>query len=76
MTTLTVQEAQGRLNQIIDALAPGDEVILTRGDRPVAKLTGGPAVRKPRRLGTMKGTVLHMADDFDAPLEDFQEYMQ
>jgi len=28
----------------------------------------------PRRLGTMKGSVLYMAPDFDAPLEEFKEY--
>jgi Protein of unknown function (DUF2281) len=33
--------------------------------------------RKKRRAGTMKGTfVLPLADDFDAPLDDFQEYME
>ncbi len=28
-----------------------------------------------RKAGTMKGLVLYMADDFDEPLEDFNEYM-
>jgi len=41
----------------------------------VAKLV---ATEKPaeRRLGTLKGTVLYMAPDFDAPLEEFKEYME
>jgi uncharacterized protein YbbC (DUF1343 family) len=30
----------------------------------------------PQRLGRLRGTVLYMADDFDAPLEDFKEYME
>jgi hypothetical protein len=30
----------------------------------------------PRQSGTMKGTVLYMAPDFDAPLEDFKEYIE
>jgi hypothetical protein len=29
-----------------------------------------------RQLGTMKGSVLFMAPDFDAPLDDFKEYME
>jgi hypothetical protein len=29
----------------------------------------------PRQLGTMRGTVLYMSPDFDAPLDDFEEYM-
>lgn len=31
--------------------------------------------RKERKFGAMKGLILHMADDFDAPLEDFKDYM-
>lgn len=31
--------------------------------------------KKPLQFGSMKGLVLYMADDFDAPLEDFEEYM-
>ena len=34
-----------------------------------------PAARKPRQFGCMKGLVIYMADDFDAPLEDFKDYM-
>ncbi len=30
--------------------------------------------RTSRRAGTLKGTVRYMADDFDAPLEDFKDY--
>jgi hypothetical protein len=29
-----------------------------------------------RKFGSMKGLVVYMADDFDAPLEDFKEYME
>jgi hypothetical protein len=35
-----------------------------------------PPPRQPRRPGTLRGTVLYMAPDFDAPLEDFKEYME
>lgn len=31
--------------------------------------------KKPLQFGSMKGLVLYMADDFDAPLEDFEDYM-
>ena len=31
--------------------------------------------KKPLQRGSMKGLVLYMADDFDSPLEDFEEYM-
>ena len=30
---------------------------------------------EPRQFGTLKGLVTYIADDFDAPLDDFKEYM-
>jgi hypothetical protein len=43
----------------------------------VARLVASaPPQRKPRQLGTLRGTVLYMAPDFDAPLDDFKEYME
>lgn len=32
-------------------------------------------IKAPRQFGMMKGLVTHMAEDFDAPLDDFEEYM-
>ncbi|MFO0929301.1 MAG: type II toxin-antitoxin system Phd/YefM family antitoxin [Gemmataceae bacterium] len=77
MTTVTIEEAQARLPQLIAQLQPGEEVVLTQAGQVVAKLVGEPKPnRTPRRLGTLKGTVLGMAPDFDAPLDDFKEYME
>ena len=78
MPTVTVQEAQSHLAEIIDQLGPGEEVVLTRDDKPVATLrAAAPApARKPRQLGTLKGSVLYMAPDFDAIPEGFEEYVE
>ncbi|MCY2968611.1 MAG: type II toxin-antitoxin system prevent-host-death family antitoxin [Planctomycetota bacterium] len=78
MTTVTIQEAQATLSDLIHRLGSGEEVLITENDRPVARLvwTPAPPVPKPRQLGTLKGVVLSMAPDFDAPLEDFKEYME
>jgi hypothetical protein len=48
-----------------------------RAKKPVARLVGEstPSVRH-RRLGTLKGSAVYMAPDFDAPLEDFKDYME
>ncbi len=78
MTTVSIQEAQAKLSELIHQLTPDEEVVITEYDQPVARLV--PAAvqqqRPPRRLGTLRGTVLYMAPDFDAPLEDFKEYME
>jgi prevent-host-death family protein len=76
MSTITIEEAQAQLAALIDNLRAGEEIVITRNHKPIAKLTGeGQPERPPRQPGTLKGTVLYMAADFDAPLEDFEEYM-
>jgi len=74
MTTVSLQEAQAKLSDLIHCLMPGDEIVITENNQPVARLV--PATVQPRRkLGTMQGTVTYMAPDFDAPLDEFKEYM-
>ena len=77
MPTVTIDEAQARLPELIEQLRPGEEIVITRNRQPVARLIAvGQRESPPRRqLGTLKGTVRHMAPDFDAPLDDFKEYM-
>jgi prevent-host-death family protein len=78
MTAVSIKEEKAKLSELIHKLKPGDEVIITEKNVPVARLV--PAVSAPqrqaRRPGTLRGTVLYMAADFDAPLEDFKEYME
>jgi prevent-host-death family protein len=77
MSTVILEEAKAHLEELIAQLQPGEELVITRDQKPVARLTGAaePA-RSQRKLGTMRGSVLNMAPDFDAPLDDFQEYME
>lgn len=76
MSTVTIEEAQTNLAELIRRLSLGEELVITEGDRPVAKLVATPPEppKQPRHLGTMRGTVLSM-DHFDDPLEDFEDYM-
>jgi len=73
MMTMTIQQAQSTLAELIHHLSLGDEVVITDNDHPVARLV--PTPEKPqksaRRLGTLKGSVLYMAHDLDAPSENF-----
>lgn len=76
--TITLEEAQAKLGELIHRLAPGEELVITENNQPIAKLVGTQVTEptRVRRLGTQRGSVLYMAPDFDAPLEDFQEYTQ
>jgi antitoxin (DNA-binding transcriptional repressor) of toxin-antitoxin stability system len=73
MSTVTIKEAQANLPEIIDKLAPGEELIITRNDQPVAKLVAQQRpVRKPRQPGSAKGKLIILAED-EEHLEDFKE---
>ena len=62
-----------QLNDLIDSVINGEEIVFTQNNLPVAKLV---AVRqeKPRpQFGSAKG-LFKMAEDFNEPLADFDEY--
>jgi antitoxin (DNA-binding transcriptional repressor) of toxin-antitoxin stability system len=75
-TTITVDEAQARLKELIQQMAPGEEVIITENQQQVAKLVSQPTKRPRPGPGLGKGSIIYMAPDFDAPLEDMMEYME
>lgn len=73
MPTVSLAEAQSKLPELIDHLAPGEELVITRDDKPVAKLVAA-GLPPPRRAGSGKGQLTIISDD-DEHLEDFAEYM-
>lgn len=73
--TVSVEEAQGKLKQLISQLGPGDELIITEDDRPIATLSAKTAEQRKRRVpGLGKGMITILSDD-DEHLKDFSEYM-
>jgi antitoxin (DNA-binding transcriptional repressor) of toxin-antitoxin stability system len=75
--TISIEEAQTKLKELIEGLSPGEEVVITANRQPVAKLVGERQSRPPRPApGLGKGSILHMAPDFDEPLEEFKEYTE
>jgi antitoxin (DNA-binding transcriptional repressor) of toxin-antitoxin stability system len=74
MPTLTIDEVQSRLPQIIDALHPGEELVITRGDRAVARLTAVEPFKGVPIYGRGKGKLLLDVED-ESHLDDFAEYM-
>jgi prevent-host-death family protein len=78
-TIITVDEAQAKLKDLIHQMAPGEEVIITENQQPVAKLVSEPAkspVKQRPGPGLCKGMITSIAPDFEAPLEDMKEYME
>jgi len=76
MSSISIDEAQTKLSELIHGLHPGDEIVITEGEQPVARLVPAMAGKVGKRqLGTLRGTVTYIAPDFDAPPDDFKEYM-
>jgi antitoxin (DNA-binding transcriptional repressor) of toxin-antitoxin stability system len=76
MQQVELEEAKAHFVSLIQTALAGEEIVITENERPVLKLTPVASARpRRRRSGSAKGLV-KMADDFDAPLADFNEYMQ
>jgi antitoxin (DNA-binding transcriptional repressor) of toxin-antitoxin stability system len=76
MSEVEIEEADGRLVELVRTTPVGQEVILLQGGHPVAKIvpiarSAGPAVLR----GFAKGQVLYMAPDFDETPPEFNEYI-
>jgi antitoxin (DNA-binding transcriptional repressor) of toxin-antitoxin stability system len=76
-TTITLEEAQATLKELIHNLAPGDEVIITEGTQPIAKIVGEAKLEQQPRPepGLGKNSIMYMAPDFDATPDDLKEYI-
>lgn len=71
--TISMKEAQAALPEIIQKLGPGEEVVITQDDRPVAELRSLATKPQPQ-FGSCKGMLTVVAED-EEHLEDFEEYM-
>jgi len=71
---VTLQEAQARLPELLAGLVPGEELVITDNGQPVATLTRSRRTSWPCQPGSARDKSHWMAEDFDAPLEDFKDY--
>lgn len=70
MVTVTLEQAKTQLPHLVAEVLRGEEVVILQDDRPAVKLV---QADRPG-YGSLRGQV-HMADDFDAPLDDFADCM-
>ncbi len=78
MFQVMLEDAGSQLAQLVQQARSGEEVIIISGSAPIAKIVSLPqgAVEAPQPgFGSGKHALIYMAEDFDAPLEDFKEYM-
>ena len=76
MTTVTLDEAQAQLPKLLAELQSGEELTITAQGQPLAQVKKAQRNSWPCQAGCYRKTDFFMAPDFDAPLDDFQEYME
>jgi len=68
MSEVGVHEAKTHLSRLLRRVAAGEEIVIAKGGKPVARLV--PVAAPPeRQLGRDRG-LFEVPDDFDAPLPD------
>ena len=67
MELINVHQAKTHLSRLLERVIAGEEIVIAKSGRPVAKLVRFPT--QPRKPGRLKGKI-RMAPDFDAPLPD------
>jgi prevent-host-death family protein len=67
MRQVNMHEAKTNLSQLVEDVMAGEEIVIARAGRPVARLVRYVSRRGKRKLGALKGQ-MRIAEDFDAPL--------
>ncbi len=67
MRTVNIHEAKTHLSRLLEDVSAGEEILIAKAGRPIARLVPAAAARKRRKLGWLQGSFA-VPDDFDAPL--------
>lgn len=71
-----MHDAKTNLSQLAERAASGEEIVIARNGRPLAKLGPLDPPRKERKFGMWKGKIW-ISDDFDDPLPwEIQRYFE
>lgn len=73
MRRVTVHEAKTHLSRLINQALNGEEIIISRGTKPLVRLVAIIKPKKVRAIGDYAEKI-EISDDFDAPLDDFEPY--
>jgi prevent-host-death family protein len=69
MTVFNVHAAKTHLSRLIDQAVAGEEIVIAKAGKPVARLVPYEPRREPRKPGLLKGQIW-IADDFEEPLPE------
>ena len=69
MRTVHVHAAKTQLSRLVEDAARGEEIVIAKAGKPMARLMPLAGPRPKRRLGVLAGK-LRVSEDFDDPLPD------
>ena len=76
MPQIDIAQAQISLSELIEKVISGKEVVITKNDQAVVKLVAvAPVNQRRSHLFGSDSDLISISDDFDEPLEDFQDYL-
>ena len=74
MFQVNIHEAKTHLSKLISRVLNGEEIVIAKGNKPVAKLIQFTDLKQERKVGSAKGKI-EVSDDFDEAMDDMKEYM-
>lgn len=75
MKQVNIHEAKTHLSRLVQDVLNGEEVVIAKDSKPLIRLVIHESALPKRTPGKLPGLILSMAEDFDDPLDDFEEYM-
>jgi prevent-host-death family protein len=72
---VNVYEAKTRLSKLLEQVEAGEEIIIARHGKPVARLVPLQRTAAPRQLGLLRGKIW-ISPDFDEPDDELTDLME
>ena len=66
---IDIRQAKAQLSRLVERAKAGEEIIISRDGKPVARLVPLSPARAPRKPGLLKGKI-RIGKDFDSPLPE------
>lgn len=74
MSQLMLEDCDSHVVGVVEQALANGEVFFLRDSKPVAKIVPLSEDQPASHFGNAKEDLIYMADDFDAPMEDFEDY--
>ena len=69
MRQVNIHQAKTHLSQLLEDVARGEEIVIAKAGKPIARLVAVTTPSQPRQRGLLKGRIT-IAADFDTPLPE------